>query len=192
MRIKKLVVSALVLSGLCVFNVRAEDTVAGNKPGSGLYPNDFGPIEIDVSGYPKEMKQNYRLFAFKCAACHTIARPINSQYLELSAEEQAAAKTREPEIFKNAKIWHIEDHIWSRYVKRMMAKPGCPVQGEDGKKIWQFLAYDSRIRKTGAQRQAWKAHRKKLVDDFRTNYHETYEKIFLEDNDKEEESHEKH
>lgn len=177
-RIKMILAGTAVLSGLFVFNLLAEEPIAGNKPGVGLYPNDFGPIEIDVSNYPKEMKQNYRLFAFKCQACHTIARPINSQYLELSAEEQAAAKAKEPEILKNDKVWHVEDRIWNRYVKKMMAKPGCPVQGEDGKKIWQFLAYDSKMRKTGANREAWKAHRQKLIDDFKNNYHEAYEKVF--------------
>ena len=185
---KRLLISLLLISGVAITPARAEEGAKPNpnpnpatNPGAvnvGLYPNDFGPAEIDVSSYPKEMRLNYKLFAFKCQACHTIARPINTQFLELSQDEQTALRAKEPELFKNDKVWHIEDKIWNRYVKRMMSKPGCPVQGEDGKKIWQFLVYDSKARKTGVNRQTWGAQRKKLVDDFKKDYREAYEKVF--------------
>ncbi len=77
----------------------AEKEPASVTKATGFYPNDMGPAEIDVSGYPKEMRQSYKVFAFKCAACHTIARPINSQFLELSEEEIKKAKAR-----KNPKL----------------------------------------------------------------------------------------
>jgi len=144
----------------------------------GLYPNDAGPAAIDVSSYPKEMQQNYKLFASRCNACHTIARPINSQFLELSAEEQTAAREKESDLFKDDKIWKVEDHVWNRYVKRMMAKPGCPVQGPIGKRIWEFLVYDSKIRKMGSNRDAWRSHRQKLLDDFKRDHAEDYQRIF--------------
>jgi hypothetical protein len=36
---------------------------------------------------------------------------------------------------------------WSRYIKRMMNKPGSNISPGDGKKIYEFLTYDSSIRK---------------------------------------------
>ncbi len=151
---------------------------AETSQSGGLFPNDAGPSEIDVSGYPKEMQLNYRLFTGKCSVCHTIARPINSQYLELSAEEMKTAKTDEPELFQDPKVVQPEENVWNRYVKRMMAKPACPIRGPEGKRIWQFLVYDSKIRKTGAHRQEWIAHRKNLLDDFKKNHPADYDRIF--------------
>jgi len=82
---------------------------------------DRGPQTIDVSAYPEEMQQKYTLFAERCSKCHTLARPINSDYA-------------------------LEDE-WSRYVKRMMRKPGSGIAPKEGKQIFEFLAYDSSIRK---------------------------------------------
>lgn len=145
---------------------------------AGLYPNDFGPADIDVSSYPKEMKQNYRLFAFKCAACHTIARPINSQFVELNDDEIKKAEADQPEIFKDALIWRVEPMIWSRNVRGMMSKPGCPVGKEDGKKIWEFLVYDAKARKIGANAAAWRRQRVRLVRDFYEKYPAAYKQLF--------------
>lgn len=145
---------------------------------SDLYPNDMGPAELDVSEYPKNIREGYKLMVFKCAACHTAARPINSQFLELTKEEEAQFKKENPEIAKDERIVHIEEKIWNRYVKRMMAKPGCPVKGEDGKKIWEFLVFDSRVRKTGAKAEEWAAHRRKLLHEFSEHHKDAYKKLF--------------
>lgn len=82
---------------------------------------DKGPATIDVSKYPAEQQANYRVFADKCAKCHTLARPINSSYA-------------------------LPDE-WERYIKRMMRKPGSGISSGDGKKIFEFLKYDSQTRK---------------------------------------------
>ena len=145
---------------------------------SDLYPNDMGPAELDVSEYPKNIREGYKLTVFKCAACHTAARPLNSQFLELTAEEEAAFKKEFPEIHGDKRIVHIEDKIWNRYVKRMMAKPGCPVKGEDGKKIWEFLVYDSKARKTGANARAWAKQRRELLHEFAEKSPAAYKKLF--------------
>ena len=144
---------------------------------TGFYPNDLGPAEIDVSGYPKEMRQAYKVFAFKCAACHTIARPINSQFLELTEEEIKKAKTDDPQLLKDDKIVKAEAGIWNRYVKRMMSKPGCPV-GKDGKQIFEFLVFDSKARKTGANAKAWREQRGKLLHEFAEHYPDAYKTVF--------------
>jgi len=82
---------------------------------------DKGPATIDVSKYPAEMQENYKLFSKKCTHCHTLARPINSDYA-------------------------LPDE-WSRYVKRMMRKPDSQISADEAKKIYEFLVYDSKIRK---------------------------------------------
>lgn len=144
---------------------------------SDLYPNDMGPDEIDVSAYPKEMKAKYKVFKFKCAACHTIARPINSQFLELSKAEIAELKKSDPKALADERILMADEGMWNRYVKRMMAKPGCPV-GKDGKAIWEFLVYDSKVRKTGANAAAWRKHRKHLLHEYAEKYEDSYKKLF--------------
>lgn len=86
-----------------------------------------GPATVDVSKYPQGIQDNYEVFAEKCTQCHKLSRPINSDYA-LPAE-------------------------WERYVKRMMHKPGSGIGSSDGKKIFDFLVYDSSVR------------RKTMVDD---------------------------
>jgi len=80
-----------------------------------------GPATIDVSKYPEGLQANYEVFSQKCTQCHKLSRPINSDYA-LPAE-------------------------WERYVKRMMHKPGSGISATDGKKIFEFLVYDSSVRK---------------------------------------------
>jgi cytochrome c5 len=80
-----------------------------------------GPATIDVSKYPDGIKENYEVFSTKCTQCHRLSRPINSDY---ALPEE-----------------------WSRYIKRMMYKPGSGIGAGDGKKIFDFLVYDSSIRK---------------------------------------------
>jgi mono/diheme cytochrome c family protein len=89
---------------------------------------DAGAKTIDVSKYPDEQKAGYKLFAKKCSKCHTIARPINSDFV-LPAQ-------------------------WERYIKRMMYKPNSQMNDQDGKTIYKFLVYDASVRKTEALRKA--------------------------------------
>ena len=83
-----------------------------------------GPATIDISKYPAALKDNYDLFSQKCTQCHKLSRPINSDYC-LPSE-------------------------WSRYVKRMMRKPGSGISSSEAKQIYEFLAYDSSVRKKAA------------------------------------------
>jgi hypothetical protein len=83
---------------------------------------DKGPAKIDVSKYPPDMQKKYALFSKKCSSCHTIARPINCEY--------------------------VLDDEWERYIKRMMRKAGPSlISVDDGKQIFDFLSYDSKMRK---------------------------------------------
>ncbi len=83
-------------------------------------PQDKGPGKIDVSSYPAAQQKAYKLFDSKCSKCHTIARPINTSMTK-------------PE--------------WERYVKRMMHKPNSGISDNQGKEIFEFLAYDQQMRK---------------------------------------------
>ncbi len=80
-----------------------------------------GPATINVSKYPDGIKENYEVFTQKCSQCHKLSRPINSDYA--TPDE------------------------WSRYIKRMMNKPGSGIGRAEGKKIYEFLVYDASIRK---------------------------------------------
>jgi hypothetical protein len=83
---------------------------------------DKGPAKIDVSKYPAEMQNKYKVFAKKCSSCHTIARPINCEFAL--------------------------DDEWERYIKRMMRKAGPSlISADEGKQIFEFLVYDSKTRK---------------------------------------------
>ena len=111
-------VTALALLGAGV--ARAEDQLdAETKARIDKY--EKGPATIDVSKYPQSIQDNYETFSQKCAQCHKLSRPINCDYA-------------------------LPDE-WSRYVKRMMRKPGSGIDSADGKKIYEFLVYDSSVRK---------------------------------------------
>lgn len=83
-------------------------------------PQDKGPAKIDVSSYPAPMQKSYKVFVDKCSKCHTIARPVNTT---MTKDE------------------------WARYVKRMMHKPNSGISDNQGKEIFEFLAYDQVARK---------------------------------------------
>ena len=80
-----------------------------------------GPATVNVSKYPSAIQQDYEVFSQKCSQCHKLSRPINSDYA-------------------------LPDE-WSRYVHRMMSKPGSGIDSSSGKKIYDFLVYDSSVRK---------------------------------------------
>jgi len=82
---------------------------------------DKGPAKIDVSKYPVDMQARYKVFAAKCGKCHTAARAINCEFAL--------------------------DDEWERYIKRMMRKAGTFISPDEGKQIFEFVVYDSKIRK---------------------------------------------
>src|ERR1017187_2993130 len=111
-------VAALILAATGMG--RAEDQLA---PETKARVDRFekGPATVDISKYPDGIKDNYETFSQKCSQCHKLSRPINSDYA-------------------------LPDE-WSRYIKRMMNKPGSGISSAEGKKIYEFLAYDSSVRK---------------------------------------------
>lgn len=157
-----------------------------NKALANPYANDFGPATLDVSKYPKDIQNGYALLAVKCAKCHAAARPLNSQFMEPTGANPgaqdaviAALKKDKPELFKDKNVWQIESGLWKRYVKRMMSKPGCDIPNPEGKKIYEFLVYDSNHRKLGNPK-AWAEARRKLLDDFRQKNPDRYKELYGE------------
>lgn len=88
---------------------------------AGFKELEKGPKTIDVSKYPKGMQENYKIFEKACSKCHNLARPINSTYA-------------------------LPDE-WERYIKRMKRKPGSGIGSKEAKAIYEFLVYDSQVRK---------------------------------------------
>ena len=112
-------VTALALVGVSV--ARAADAPLDAETKARVERFEKGPATIDISKYPDGIKANYEVFSQKCTQCHKLSRPINSDYA-------------------------LPDE-WSRYVKRMMHKPGSGINAAEGKEIYEFLAYDSSVRK---------------------------------------------
>jgi hypothetical protein len=113
--------SAAALAGFAVSAVRAADESLDAETKARIERFEKGPATIDVSKYPQGVQENYEVFSTKCTQCHKLSRPINSDYA-------------------------LPDE-WSRYIKRMMHKPGSGIGNAEGKKIYEFLVYDSSIRK---------------------------------------------
>lgn len=151
---------------------------SGGGPGGPPFPNDSGMATVDVSKYPDEIQAGYRTFARRCSNCHSLSRSLNSQYLQLTSDEQKAAKDKEPDLFKDDKIWWISDTVWSDYVKKMQGKPGAIIRESELPKIVSFLVYDSKVRKIGDNRASWKTQRQALLDDFKKSNPKRYEEIF--------------
>ena len=111
--------ATLALLGASV--ARAADDPLDAETKARIERFEKGALTIDVSKYPEGIRDNYEVFSTKCTQCHKLSRPINCDY--------------------------VMPDEWSRYVKRMMHKPGSGIDSTDGKKIYEFLVYDSSVRK---------------------------------------------
>ncbi len=173
-----LILAAALLGASYAAPVHSAEMSEKEKAMANPYPNDFGPetLPADVlKSYPANVQAGYqKLISNKagCAQCHSAARPLNSRFVEpeggLDDAKQdawiAKAKKEQPGLFKDTTAWQVETKVWSRYVKRMMNKPGCNLQKADGKSIYEFLSYDAVKRKTGANAAKWAEHRKGLIE----------------------------
>ncbi|MBI4064024.1 MAG: hypothetical protein HY401_06950 [Elusimicrobia bacterium] len=146
-----------------------------------------------VKGYSADLKEGYKLLEVKCAKCHEAVRPLNSQFLEptgkdLAARQKAVAgwKTTDADVFKDKNVWLAEADVWQRYVKRMMAKPGCEISQQEGRKIWAFLAHDSSARKIGPKKEEWAKHRRGLLEEFKKANPRRYEELYAAGSSKKE------
>jgi len=121
MKTKWIVLTALTLTFAGTGLGRAADAQLDPETKTRVERFEKGAATVDVSKYPQGIQDNYEMFTQKCSQCHKLSRPINSDYA-------------------------LPDE-WSRYIKRMMNKPGSGISSADGKKIYEFLTYDSSVRK---------------------------------------------
>jgi hypothetical protein len=112
--------SALLL-GAAAFGVIGAGFALAQAVDARIEQFDKGPATINVSTYPAGIQQAYAVFTQKCSQCHKLSRPINSDFV-------------------------LPDQ-WSRYIHRMMSKPGSGIDSGSGAKIYDFLVYDSSVRK---------------------------------------------
>jgi hypothetical protein len=178
LKYKRLLTTIATVSLWAICSSRTSWAKEADVPGGPSFPNDAGVTKLDVSMYPIDIQEDYRVFARRCSECHTLARPLNSQFLQLTADEQAKAKLKDPELFKDDRIWHINNTVWTDYVKRMQGKPGATIRPSELDNIIAFLVFDSKVRKMGTRRDAWRVSRQKLLDDFRKADPKRYSEIF--------------
>ena len=117
---KKIMIAALALAAIGwagAAALRADDSTGGDK----VFEADKGVDKIDVSKYPKDKQDEYAVFAEKCSKCHTLARPINSDY---ALPEE-----------------------WTAYVDKMRHKKRSGIDDDAQKAVTDFLIYDSSVRK---------------------------------------------
>lgn len=181
---------AALFVGFAATPSRAAEMSEKEKALANPYPNDYGPETLPddvLKAYPANVQAGYKKLIDKkggCAQCHSSARPLNSRFVELEGKEDAAQdaaiaklKKDQPELFKDNSVWQIETKVWSRYVKRMMNKPGCNLQKADAKAIYEFLSYDSAHRKIGANAAKWAEHRKGLVEKLKAEKPARYKEL---------------
>lgn len=168
----------------CVFSLLLAAPAAADP-----YANDLGPDTLDVSAYPKDIQDGYRLLTVHCAKCHTAARPLNSQFIEPQGDtvpiKEAAIivlKRDQPWLFADQKTWQIEVDIWKRYVKRMMSKQRWSGTRAEGGLIYRFLVYDSKHRKL-KDPKSWTLLRRGLLDEFQRKYPVRYKDLYGDDGD---------
>ena len=75
---------------------------------------------VDISSYPKEAKEGYKIFSYKCVKCHSAAKPLNAPY---------------------------SGEAWKTTVYRMMRKEGSFLTQKEADKIYAFLVQYSSSRK---------------------------------------------
>lgn len=118
---KQVIIAAIGLAAFAAFGAgaaRAQDDAAASDK---VFEADKGTDTINVSQYPPEQQEAYKVFSEKCSKCHTLARPINSDY---ALPEE-----------------------WTAYVDKMRHKKRSGIDDDAQKTITQFLIYDSSVRK---------------------------------------------
>lgn len=154
------------------------------KTGRPRFPADLGPDTIDVSRYPTEYQATYRTrFQTLCASCHSLARAVNSELLELTPEEMEAFRKETPRLTSSPPVWKTGEGVWHDYLIALKMRPpccgGCPVlTSRDVQRIGDFLVYDSKVRKTGSRAASWEEHRTDLIQRFEKANPERYEELY--------------
>ncbi len=84
-------------------------------------------VKVDVSSYPAEIQNGYKVFANKCSECHSLTSSLK--------------QSRSPEG-------------WTAEVRRMQAMASSHINNSEADLITKFLAYDETHRKAAARETA--------------------------------------
>jgi len=109
------------MAGLCALVVMVVALWAMGQSGGLVLPQDKGPDKVDISAYPSNIQENYRVYERQCGKCHTLARSIN---------------TSMPAVY------------WANYLGTAIKKPEYGITLAEADQIYQFLALDQVLRKS--------------------------------------------
>jgi hypothetical protein len=91
---------------------------------SGTRAHSQAGASLDVSGFPPEQQQHYKVFADKCSRCHDLSRPLTAKYNEAG---------------------------WRQLVQRMARKPGAGINRREQQEITDFLIFNGQQGRGGAR-----------------------------------------
>jgi len=97
---------------------------------------DKGPSKINVSHYPTDLQRAYPVFVKKCGLCHSTARAINSD--------------------------RVLESDWETDVNDMSTRAGKLISADEAKEIYNFLVYDSKVRKADLYQERQQSEAAKL------------------------------
>ena len=152
-------VSLTAISSGCRNNETVQNPSAPHMTQTELaarFPYDLGPGTVNVSAYPREIKDGYKMFLAVCSSCHTSARPLNSPYTGRAD--------------------------WNRFVHRMhvkMENRGMELESEEARQIVDFLVYDSKVRKV--QKKAEFEARQKYLKQLFAEVSKERDRLLLEE-----------
>jgi mono/diheme cytochrome c family protein len=106
--------------GLLALAVMVVALWAMGQGGGLVLPQDKGPDKVDISAYPSNIQEYYRVYERQCGKCHTLARSIN---------------TSMPAVY------------WANYLGTAIKKPEYGITLAEADQIYQFLALDQVLRK---------------------------------------------
>lgn len=176
--------------GLCAAGSQAAQSTGSHKV---LAPEDLGPSEIDVSGYPPEHQKAYReIFLPVFKFLEGPARVLNSPLIEMDPRLEEKERLKNPELFADPLLAEVSQDAWRKKVNEIRTKPpccgACPVLSlQDARALWRFLVYDSLARKTGKNAGAWMRRRRSLLERFKREYPERFDKLYSKSENKKEE-----
>lgn len=177
----KLMLLAVLVVGAASVLVSAAEKMEGGLP----YANDVGVTSVDVSKYPADVQEGYRLMMGKCSKCHVGHRSLNSEKVQLNGSEaeqkEQIAKgvvSKLPEG-DNALIWSVEPNVVKKMVMRMMNKDGSGISKDEAAKIYKFLVHDGQQRKLGKPEE-WVKARRAMLEKFKAENPKAYEEIYAQ------------
>lgn len=119
MSIIKQTLFSLLIPGALIFIAR--------HPAYSQFMQNRETVRVNTSGYPPDIKKDYRVFGTKCGECHTLDKSLKPS---LPATQ------------------------WATEVKRMQAMASSHISDKDVQRILDFLNYDESNRKAQLKSRA--------------------------------------